>query len=89
MTDRLTINLVVHYRPITENYFLKLMIRFLPFPVGICCWVFFEMPKTRGFGLNTCLKSQAIFGSVRSDRKSSQMWTGNCPNFQKLQRLRS
>ena len=38
--------------------------------------------ETRGFGLNKCLKSQAIFGSVLSDCKNSQMWTENCPIFQ-------
>ena len=38
---------------------------------------------------DNCLKSQAIFGSVLSNCKISQMWTEDCPNFQKLQGLRS
>ena len=35
------INLVTHFRAITEIYFLKLIIWLLPFLVGSCCWVFF------------------------------------------------
>ena len=33
--------MVMHYRPITENHFLKFSYPVLPFPVGNCCWVFF------------------------------------------------
>ena len=36
-----TIHLVMHYRPITENNCSEINFRFLPFPVGNCCWVFF------------------------------------------------
>ena len=46
-------------------------------------------PEARGFGLNNCLKSQAVFGSVHPDCKDSQLWTEKCPDFQKVQGLRS
>ena len=36
-----TINLVIHYRSITEINFQKLIIWLLPFLAGNCCWVFF------------------------------------------------
>ena len=49
---------------------------------------FHKCLEPRGFGLNNCLKSQAIFGGVLSDCKNSQTWTENCPNSQKLQGLR-
>ena len=35
-----TINLVMHYRPITDNNFSEINYLVLPFPVGNGCWVF-------------------------------------------------
>ena len=76
-----TIDLVMYYRPITENNFLKLIIRFLPFPVGNCCWVL-SVSLSR-FGSSVVLKqvvqTNRIPKSVRihytaltDDKQSSQ-----------------